>query len=388
MTKSFYIKDNISSAEKIRQRRQFLTQLRHQDLIDIYPTPFDINKVDTKNCENLIGSISIPLGITGPLQINSPDFEAKDKVLIPLATTEGALVASVSRGIKIANLSNGIDIDVKRIGMTRAPVYQLADSNEAAKFEKWLKDNFEQIALVSQSTSNHLKLLSIKTWIKDKYVFARFVFDTDQAMGMNMVTIALQHLYDVLISTQTNAQMLTVSSNLCTDKKQSVINMELGRGYSAKASVIISNDNLEKYLKVSAEQLLKTFYVKNVLGSSLAGSTYSNMQVANVVAAIFAATGQDLAHIVEASQANTHIKATKNEVRFSLKMPDLPIGVIGGGNYLPAQQSAKDLIRESGKLSSLQLAGVIAAASLAGEISGLAALSNNSLAQAHQQLGR
>lgn len=387
MAKSFYIRSDDNEVNKVEKRRKLFEQLRTNNFTSLYQTPFDVEIVGKKNIENLIGSISLPLAITGPLTIDSPIFDKDEQVIIPLATTEGALVASISRGIKVLN-SSKVVIESKKIGMTRAPAYQLPNHQQALGFEQWILKNKKKIAQVTEQTSSHLKFLSLKTWVKENFVFVRFVFDTDQAMGMNMVTIALQYLYDQLISKKTDAQMVTVSSNLCTDKKQSQINMKLGRGYWVEARVEVKNQVIKTVLKTTPDQIINTYHVKSELGSTLAGSTYSNMQVANVVAALFIATGQDVAHIVEASQANTLVSKTRNGLIFKLIMPDLPIGVIGGGNQLPGQQICKDLIRKNKILTSQQLAEVIAATSLAGEISGLAALSNNTLSQAHQQLGR
>ncbi|MEA2057024.1 MAG: 3-hydroxy-3-methylglutaryl-CoA reductase, partial [Patescibacteria group bacterium] len=227
----------------------------------------------------------------------------------------------------------------------------------------------------------------LKTWSQGPSVFARFSFDTDQAMGMNMVTIALKQVWQELVSTHPNVELISISGNMCVDKKASALNQLLGRGYQVKAEVVISKDVVEELLGVSVEKLTLTHYWKNVVGTNLAGSNSQNMHVANMVAAMFLATGQDIAHVVEGSQANTIMEKRKDGLYVAVEFNNLNIGVVGGGTSLPAFTQARNIILGR-SLSSAELAGIIGVACLAGEISGLAALASQSLAKAHQKLGR
>ncbi|MEA2056411.1 MAG: hypothetical protein U9O78_01680, partial [Patescibacteria group bacterium] len=330
----FYIKKDLSELKKMKLRQRMLKDSgrKASDLFEI--CVFDPEKVGKKNCENLIGGIEVPVGVAGPMdklefydlgveQGGEGDYQKsfdliKEKrkllkqIIFPLATTEGALVASVSRGIKVLNSSGAARCIVVKKGMTRAPVFKLRSGLEAKKFCYWLKMNFSEIKKIAEKTSGHLSLVDLKTWSQGPSVFARFSFDTDQAMGMNMVTIALKQVWQELVSAHPNVELISISGNMCVDKKASALNQLLGRGYQVKAEVVISEDMVKELLGVSVEKLALIHYWKNVVGTNLAGSNSQNMHVANMVAAMFLATGQDIAHVVEGSQANTIMEKRKD----------------------------------------------------------------------------
>jgi hydroxymethylglutaryl-CoA reductase (NADPH) len=215
-----------------------------------------------------------------------------------------------------------------------------------------------------------------------------------------MISIAIQSIWlqlqdrikQGLEPSLVGIDMVSLSSNVCSDKKAGAINGLLGRGHWVQAEVILPSEVVRDVLKTSIEALVQTHRAKNEVGSALAGSLAQNMQVANVVAAIFAATGQDLAHVVDASQATTIIEPistdSTDQVYISVTLPSLPVGVVGGGSWLSAQSQARQLIGLGDNVQSWQLAAATGAAVLAGEISGMAALSSNQLACAHQALGR
>ncbi|MBD3250825.1 MAG: 3-hydroxy-3-methylglutaryl-CoA reductase [Candidatus Pacebacteria bacterium] len=400
--------------EKIKQLRK---SGQYKQLLEI--SSFDQAEVGSKNCENLIGSVEVPVGLAGPVRARLVGQEFREQhqkqeveFFLPLATTEGALVASVNRGCKAINHGQEAMVFVERVGMTRAPVFELEDGRAAQEFSAWIKQNFREIKQLCQQTSNHLKLVSHQTWIRGRLVFVRFVFDTDQAMGMNMVTIALKHAWQQKISQFEQVRLVSISGNLCADKKPALVNKLLGRGWSVQAEVKLSEKVVKSILKTTPLDLIKAHQVKNLIGSNLAGSFSQNMHVANMVAALFLATGQDMAHIVEASQADLTVewlkfktgqpiqatfqkekKQTKtekninNDLYISLNLPNLNLGVVGGGTGLPAFSQARNLISGQ-EITSSQLAAAVGLAALAGEISGLAALSSQQLASAHQQLAR
>jgi hydroxymethylglutaryl-CoA reductase (NADPH) len=362
-----------------------------KDFQELFSMNFSPEIVGQKNIENLIGSISLPVGIAGPVKVISDALN--EEIFLPMATTEGALVASYNRGCKVITQAGGAQVFVKKIGITRAPVFSCKDGGTARKLVVWLEKNQAKLAQVTESTSKHLKLLSFTCWVRGKYVFVRFVFDPDQAMGMNMASIALQYLWDEFLSKQTllkkwQVELTSLSSNACADKKDSEINQLLGRGYAVQAEVVIPHAKLKKLLKVAAEDFFHTHVVKNLHGSSLAGSSSQNMHFANGLAALFLATGQDPAHVTEASQGSTIVELQPKGLYVCVNLPDLPLGVVGGGTWLPAQTQARKLVRSGKTLSSQQLAAAIGVGVLAGEISGIAALTNHSLAGAHLKLAR
>ncbi|MEN8253666.1 MAG: hydroxymethylglutaryl-CoA reductase [Patescibacteria group bacterium] len=392
---NFRIKEEISEVEKLEKRQEILGNWiigKLDQYKDLFKVAFDAEQVGKKNCENLIGSVEIPVGAAGPVNIKFEETHRNMSALIPLATTEGALVASVNRGCKIIDQSGGAKVFVKKIGMTRSPVFRCSDGEAALKFSKWIDSNILEIRALAESTSSHLKYISHKNWVRGNLVFTRFNFDTDEAMGMNMVTIALQTAFSELFSGKKelgNIELISISGNLCTDKKDSNINRILGRGYWVQAEVKISQEILKQGLKINnPEFLYKAHVAKNLVGSNLAGSLSQNMHVANTVAAFYLATGQDPAHVVEGSQASTYLDLIDQELYISVTLPNLNLGTVGGGTYLPSQSQARNLILKDKKINSGQLAAVLGVAALAGEISGLAALANNTLAKAHKTLGR
>ncbi len=385
-----------AETDRVKRRQQLLTELRAGDFSSLLTTPFDVSVVGRKNCENLVGSVAVPVGVAGPVLIKNQSFGDDGEMLVPLATSEGALVASVNRGCKAMNFAGGVKVLVKKIGMSRAPVFQCATGQDALALADWITQPvaLNLIKELTEATSSHLHFGHLQSWVRGRSVYVRLVFDSEQAMGMNMVTIALQKALPTVIeqfqtATQiSQVKLVSLSSNVCSDKKDSVINRLLGRGYWAQAEVMVSESIFNQVLKVKVEDFLSAHVTKNLVGSNLAGSQSQNMQVANVVAALYLATGQDMAHVVEGSQAATTVEKTSDGVYVAVTLPNLNLGVVGGGTGLPAQTQARKLINRDGQLTVEQLAGLVAAAALAGEISGLAALTNHTLARAHEQLGQ
>lgn len=385
----FQKNSSLSQEEQIKVRQAQLKKYKRANYKELFALNFDQERAATRNCENLIGSISLPLGVAGPVSFKSK--LQSGEFLIPLATSEGALVASVNRGCKALSNATSFKIISEKIGMSRAPVYALPDLKQATAFIKYLgkAETLKKIKEIAEVSSRHLHFIKLQTWQRGRFVFVRYLFDTEEAMGMNMVTIALQKIFDQFLANYSKLEMISLSSNVCVDKKASALNQIFGRGYSVQAEVFLTEEVIEKILKTSSQKLFQVHHLKNLVGSNVAGSLAQNMQAANVVAAFLLATGQDPAHTVEASQASLLLEVEEGGLRASLSMPNLNLGTVGGGTWLPAQTQARQLISRAEKPMTAQaLAEVLAAAVLAAEISGLAALSTHSLAKAHQALAR
>lgn len=351
--------------------------MRYKNLFDKRGLPEEVGE---KNCENWTGSVVIPVGLAGPLV-----YYLKDKryeIQVPLATYEGALVASVNRGMKLLRLAGGARVMVEDQGMTRAPVFECEDGRAAQRLKEYLVRKEKVIARVGEATSGHLKYRGQRMWIRGRHLFVRWMFDTDLAMGMNMVTIASQAMAERIVKIR-GVVLRSLSSNVCCDKKDNLINELLGRGYWAQAEVEVEQGLLKRILKVEAGELVKTHIQKNLVGSNLAGSGSQNAQVANVVTALFLATGQDVAQVVEGSRGYLSLEERGKKVYAAVTLPNLDLGVVGGGTYLPAQAEARQLM---GIKRADNLAAVMAAAALAGELSLLASLTEGSLAKAHKRL--
>lgn len=335
------------------------------------------------HCENLIGAISLPLGVAGPALVKGE--HADGQYYIPLATTEGALVASVSRGCKAISLSQGARVYAQRAGTTRGPVFFVNNLQEGKKFHQWLIQHEHLLKQTAEKTSMHLLFLKMEIRMLSNYVFIRFYFDTDNAMGMNMSTIATQAMVDV-IEKETGIPCLSVAGNFDIDKKPAWLNIINNRGFAVWAETVISNKVLHDVLKTTAQKLYDVWLGKCVFGSMMSGSLGFNAHFANIVAAFFAATGQDLAHVVEGSMGITATRIVEDgDLHISVYLPAVMVGTVGGGTKLKTQQEA---LRILGVSDSETLAEVLGASVLAGELSLLASQAEGTLAKAHKKLGR
>jgi hydroxymethylglutaryl-CoA reductase (NADPH) len=350
---------------------------------------FDADEVDP-NIENLAGGTQLPLGVAGPIAVNGG--AADDEFYLPLATTEGALVASVNRGCSAITAAGGANARVTKVGMTRAPVFRVEDITEGAEVAEWVEDNVDALREAAESTTSHGELTEVTPYVVGDSVFLRFAYDTKDAMGMNMATIATEAAADV-VEAETPAELVALSGNLCSDKKPAAINAVEGRGRTVTADVTIPRDVVEERFDTTPEAIEEANTRKNLIGSAKAGSLGFNAHAANTVAAVFLATGQDAAQVVEGSNAITTVEDRGDELYASVNLASLEVGTVGGGTKLPTQREALDVlgVRGGGDPAGTNadaLAEIIAAGALAGELSLLAALASRHLSSAHAELGR
>jgi hydroxymethylglutaryl-CoA reductase (NADPH) len=370
----------LSECKTWRERGLFLQKKLSISLEHIQKTTID--EEEFVHCENRIGSITIPLGVSGPFSIKGE--YTKGEYYVPLATTEGALVASVSRGAK-ASFENGIMTSVERVGVTRGPILKAKTVGGAKKIESWIWEHMNELAKKAEETSSHIKLMDVFVKKAGLYIFIRFAFDTDKAMGMNMATIASQNIIEY-IAAKTNSSIVAVAGNFDIDKKPAWLNSILGRGYVVQAETILSKQILNTVLKTNSARLFEVWKAKCLIGSALSGSMGFNAHHANIIAAFYAATGQDLAHVVEGSLGLTIIDMLPDESLYiSVHLPCIMVGTIGGGTKLKTQSEARSILKTD---SPHIFAEVLGAAVLAGELSLLASLSEGTLAKSHKKLGR
>lgn len=385
---------DLSAVEAARVRRMALEKMRNISLERTGDYSLDAARAASRHCENFIGAAQVPVGITGPLSIDGRHVAPDEDLYIPLATTEGALIASTNRGCRAIRESGGAVVRVEDVGMTRAPVFRSAGIDQTREFLTWVDDNQERIREVAEATSNHLKLRDIRPQVFGSSIYLRFRFSTGDAMGMNMATVACDRVIRDLVEPETGLPCLALSGNFCVDKKPSAVNFLEGRGKRVWAEVILGKEVLERCLKTTAEDLVEVQYRKNLLGSIAAGSMGYNAHFANILAAFFIATGQDVAQVVEGAMGVTTVEAGDEEsVLASVYLPDLPLGAVGGGTALDTQRESLALLgielppKEPGA-AVLRLAEIVGAVVLAGELSLLAAFTSSDLARAHEQLGR
>lgn len=372
----------------IQERRTYIEKKRNMKLpaISVYPEGLEVAQF--KNCENMIGAVQVPVGVAGPLKISGT--YAKGEYYIPLATTEGALVASVNRGCKAISQGVGARVCTENAGMTRGCIFKTKGILEGKKLETWLDKNTAVLSRVAQKTSSHISLKQIFTKVVGKSTFVRFSFDTQDAMGMNMVTIATEHITR-FVEKETGNTCVTIAGNFDVDKKPSWLNSILGRGRPVWAQARIPREVVAEVLKTTPEKIDSTAKEKCLVGSAISGSLGQNAHFANMIAALFLACGQDIAHTVEGSLGITVTEVIDTGLYISIHLPDLPIGTVGGGTGLPSQKEMLMLLGcfggDGGK-NAAKLAEIAGGTVLAGELSLLAALSVGSLASSHQRFAR
>ncbi len=373
-------------------RRIYLEKKLGINLSSIASTILDFEELYGRNIENPIGGIQIPLGVVGPLIINGE--YAKGEYYVPLATTEGALVASVSRGIKAITLSGGANTRIILDGMTRAPLLRTNSVNDATEFIRWINDNVDKLKDVVREVTRFGELIDIFPYIIGNLVWLRLRFKTGDAMGMNIATLSTDKICNFILENYPSGiECLSISGNLCSDKKPAIINRILGRGKFVIAEAFIKEGVVREVLKTNSEKIYFINITKNLLGSAAAGSPSYNAHVANIIAAIFLATGQDVAQVVESSLAFTWVELRENGLYISVTLPSLEVGTVGGGTRLPTQREALSILgvqgggRTPGE-NALKFAEIIAATVLGGELSLLASLAESSLARAHKLFGR
>jgi len=388
--KLYALEKELPPGEAVALRRRFVEEETGISLPKIGEYSIEPDAVVKRNCENMIGTIQVPVGVAGPVQIsgeysNGPYF-------LPLATTEGALVASVNRGCGLITAAGGAEVRILSDGMTRAPVFATDSVVHARRVVDFVQTHEDEIRQAAEATTRHGKMTNIQVTTAGTSVFVRFCFTTGDAMGMNMVTIASEKAAEVICQ-QTGARLVALSGNFCTDKKPAAVNVVLGRGKTVSAGVKLTDDQIRTILKTDAASLLEVNTRKNLVGSARAGSLGFNAHAANIIAAMFIACGQDPAHVVEGSLCITTIDQAPDGVYVSVTLPALPVGTVGGGTGVATQAECLRLLGVSGGgdppgSHAKKLAEIIAVGVLAGELSLLGAQAAQHLARAHKELGR
>jgi hydroxymethylglutaryl-CoA reductase (NADPH) len=375
-------------------RANFSTATSTSSCFDNLPyQDFDYKKVYGTCCELVVGYVPIPVGLAGPLRVN------EEIVFFPMATTEGCLVASTNRGCKAIMESKGCVSYVVNDGMTRAPCIRFPCVKMAIDCKMWLEqeDTFELLSEQFNSTSRYGRLESVKVSIAGRNLYVRFKCLSGDAMGMNMVSKGTEKALEVIKAHFSEMEIVSLSGNYCSDKKPSAVNWIEGRGKTVVAEAVIRGEVVERVLKTNVASMVDCNIQKNLVGSIMAGSLGGfNAHAANIVAAMFIATGQDAAQVVESSHCITLLEPANggNDLRISVTLPCVEVGTVGGGTVLPAQSSSLRAMgidpqnSPSPGANSRKLATLIGAAVLAGELSLIAALTAGHLVKAHMQYNR
>ncbi|XP_049394310.1 3-hydroxy-3-methylglutaryl-coenzyme A reductase 3 [Solanum stenotomum] len=354
---------------------------------------FDYESILGQCCEMPIGYIQIPVGIAGPLLLNGKEFS------VPMATTEGCLVASTNRGCKAIYVSGGATSVLFRDAMTRAPVVRFGSAKRAAELKFFVEDpmNFETLSVVFNKSSRFARLQNIQCAIAGKNLYMRFSCSTGDAMGMNMVSKGVQNVLDYLQNEYPDMDIIGISGNYCSDKKPAAVNWIEGRGKSIVCEAIIKEDVVKKVLKTEVATLVELNMLKNLTGSAMAGALGGfNAHASNIVSAVYLATGQDPAQNIESSHCITMMEAVNDgkDLHISVTMPSIEVGTVGGGTQLASQSACLNLLgvkganREAPGSNARLLATIVAGSVLAGELSLMSAISAGQLVKSHMKYNR
>jgi hydroxymethylglutaryl-CoA reductase (NADPH) len=383
--------DNDYSESALRQRQEFIEQQTPARLNHTRQYSFDPEDM-SGNIENLFGVAQIPIGLAGPLLVNGE--YAQGEFYVPMATVEGTMLASYNRGMKVIRESGGVTTTVSGEAMQRAPVFVFPSAREARDFGLWLKANFERIKAVAESTTSVGKLNEIEQYHAHNMIFTRFDYSTGDAAGQNMTSKATFVACEWIRKEVDSISHYLLSGNFDTEKKTSSVNMLKGRGRRVTAELTIPRDVMIEHLRISPPQM---HYGQGIstMSAFISNSSNNAAHPANGLAALYLATGQDIANIGESNQCSTYNKVTREgDYYFSITFPALILATYGGGTALPTQRECLEIMDCFGPGKALKLAEIAAALTVAGELS-LGAASRidqktrkNEWVDAHEKLGR
>jgi hydroxymethylglutaryl-CoA reductase (NADPH) len=340
----------------------------------------------SRNIESLIGTVKVPVGLAGPMRVNG--LYANGDFLIPLATTEAALVASHDRGAHAINLAGGASVALTAEGMIRSPGFAFSSLYEAGVFAIWCGDAFAELQAAAEATTRHGKLIEVAPQIEGDVVYLVCRYTTGDASGQNMATIATEALCAYAVEhAPARPRYWFVEANLSGDKKASALAAMGGRGRSAIATVTLPAKVVEKQLRSSPERM-HDYWRMSALGGVMSGTIGVQGHYANGLAALYLATGQDVACVSESAIGVTRMELRDKNLFVAVTLPSLVLGTIGGGTGLPTQSVGLRILGLAGTGHAAALAEVATCLCLAGEVSIIAALSSGQFTRAHQSLAR
>jgi hydroxymethylglutaryl-CoA reductase (NADPH) len=338
------------------------------------------------NIENFTGVAQVPIGIAGPLRVNG-EF-AQGDFYVPMATTEGTLVASYNRGMRVLAESGGVTATVVKRSMQRAPVFMFETARQARDFGEWVTQNHDLIRAAAESTTRSGRLVEIEQYALANMLHLRFNYTTGDAAGQNMTGKATWAACEWIRETHPAHPKYMLSGSLDTDKKHSAINTLRTRGRRVVAEAVIRRDVLQRLMRVDTTTLFRARQVSNA-GALLAGSAYNGPHAANGIAAMFIACGQDVANVAESHAGITYAQLLDNgDYYWSITLPSLIVASYGGGTGLPTQRECLEMIGCYGTGKADKFAEIVAAVVLAGDISLGSAVLADEWVTSHERMGR
>lgn len=376
---------NDYTREMAATRRTFATQHTGATLNHVAQYTFD-PAILPGNIENFIGAAQVPMGLAGPLLIAGE--RAQGEFLIPMATTEGTLVAGYNRGMRLLTECGGAKTTVVKHQMQRSPVFEMSDALEARSLAEWIQSHFAEIKQAAEATTAFGKLLQITPFILGRLLYLRFDYTTGDAAGQNMVGKATLAACQWIEASHPDRPRYVLSGNIDTDKKHSQINTILTRGNRVVAEITLQREPLERIMGVTAADLFRMRQISQA-GAFLTGSSNNGAHSANGLTALFIATGQDVANIAESHAAITYAQLLPNgDYYWSVTIPSLIVATYGGGTGLATQRECLELLGCYGTGKSDKLAEICAAVVLAGETSLSSAILRGDWVSSHDRLGR
>jgi len=338
------------------------------------------------NIENFTGVAQVPLGIAGPLRVNGE--HAQGDFYVPLATSEGTLVASYSRGMKLTREAGGVTVTVIDDAMQRAPAFGFDSAREARDFSKWVRENMDDIRERAESSTTSGRLRDIEQYTASRFVFLRLNFTSGDAAGMNMSGKAALAACEWIREQYEDIRYFQLEANFATDKKASQVNTLHTRGKRVVAEVTVPAELMESVLHTSPELVYRARQVSS-LGGFMAGVMNNGSQSPNAIAAMFIACGQDAGNVAESSTAMVYAELLEDGSYYhSITIPSLIVATYGGGTGLPTQRECLQMLDCYGEGKVRKLAEIVAATVLCGELSLGAAVVTEEWVEAHDRLGR
>lgn len=378
-------RDNDYTREMAETRRQFASEQTGAGLQHVGQYSFD-PAILPGNVENFMGVAQVPIGLAGPVRIDGE--HARGDFYIPMATTEGTLVASYNRGMRLLSESGGVKTTVVEKYMQRSPAFIFPDALAAREFGRWVDEHFEPIKAAAETTTRSGRLVNIGQYSIGPLRNLRFNYTTGDAAGQNMTGKATLAACEWIERNYPGGAKYILSGNMDTDKKHSRANMLLTRGTRVIAEAVIPRDLLKSLMGVDTKDLFYTRQISQA-GAFLAGSANNGAHAANGLTALFIATGQDVANISESHAGIVYTQLLDNgDYYWSITLPALIVATYGGGTGLATQRECLEMLGCYGKDGSLKFAEICAAVVLAGETSLSSAILAGDWVSSHDSLGR
>jgi hydroxymethylglutaryl-CoA reductase (NADPH) len=377
------LKDQGYDAERVTRRRTWIGHRTGTELRHIGSYSFDPEAM-RGNIENPIGVAQVPLGVAGPVLVHGQ--HARGVFYVPMATSEGALIRSYERGMVALTRAGGVQTALLSDENQTAPVFLFHDVESASRFCHWAPSQLPDLTAAAATTTRHGRLKNITCYQAGRQVIVNLGFDTGDAQGMNMIVKATDAICRWVQDNYAGASYL-LFSGMCSEKRASGFVLTRGKGKRVTAGCLLTREVLRLYLHVTADQLFRVWQA-TVMGHLQAGAIGYNAHAANGLAAVFIATGQDVANVVNSACTLTCFEPHPEGLYVSTTLPALSVATVGGGTGLPSQQEALAIMDCRGSGKAPKLAEIIAAAILGGEVSMGAAIAAGEFVCAHELYGR